>query len=70
MIKFFQILFLVASIILMVLNVIKFNKYRDSKQQPSTPPHPIKWFDFILTSLVALGCALNIIITWISSGGK
>lgn len=67
MIKFFQVLFLVASIVLIVLNVIRFNKYRESKQHPGAIPHPIKWFDFILTSLVAVGCALNIIITWLSS---
>ncbi|MBS1920233.1 MAG: hypothetical protein JST17_08270 [Bacteroidetes bacterium] len=68
MVKFFQILFLVASIVLIVLNVIRFNKYRESKQHPDAKPHPIRWFDFILTTLVALGCALNIIINWIGSG--
>ncbi|MCC7402067.1 MAG: hypothetical protein IT214_11345 [Chitinophagaceae bacterium] len=68
MVKFFQVLFLIASIVLIVLNVIRYNKYRDSKRIPNAVPHPIKWFDFILTTLVALGCALNIIITWIGSG--
>jgi hypothetical protein len=68
MVKFFQVLFLIASIVLIVLNVIHFNKYRESKNHPDAKPHSIKWFDFILTSLVALGCALNIIIAWISSG--
>ncbi|MCZ2460152.1 MAG: hypothetical protein LC128_11095 [Chitinophagales bacterium] len=68
MIKFFQILFLVASIVLIVLNVIHFNKYRDSKRIPNAVPHPIRWFDLILTTLVALGCALNIIFSWIGSG--
>ncbi|HYM93535.1 MAG TPA: hypothetical protein VET23_05300 [Chitinophagaceae bacterium] len=66
MVKFFQVLFLVAAIVLLVLNVIHFNKYRESKKQPDAKLHSIKWFDFILTSLVALGCALNIIIEWIS----
>lgn len=65
MIKFFQVMFLVAAIVLLVLNVIKYNKYAEGKKEGHTP-HPIKWFDFILTSLVALGCALNIIIGWIS----
>ncbi|HVT84703.1 MAG TPA: hypothetical protein VHD35_05855 [Chitinophagaceae bacterium] len=62
MIQFFQILFLVASIVLIVLNVIHFNKYRESKLHPDAIPHPIRWFDFILTSLVAVGCAITTII--------
>jgi len=67
MIKFFQVLFLVAATVLIVLNILKYNRYVEGKKLGHTP-HPIKWFDFILTSLVALGCALNIIITWISKG--
>ena len=67
MIKFFQVLFLVAAIVLIVLNVIHYNKYMEAKRHPDDIPHPIRWFDFILTSLVALGCALNIIIGWISN---
>jgi hypothetical protein len=66
MIKFFQVLFLIASIILIVVNVLEFKKWEDGKKEGSTKPHPIKWFSFILTSLVAVGCALNIIIQWIS----
>ena len=62
MVMFFQIMFLVAAIVLLVLNVIHYNKYIESKKHPDTKPHPIRWFDFILTSLVAIGCALNIII--------
>ncbi len=65
MIKFFQVVFLVAAVVMIVLNIIKYNKYSEGKKQGHTP-HPIKWFDFILSSLVALGCALNIVITWIS----
>lgn len=68
MVRYFQVLFLVAAIVLIVLNVIHFNKYQESRRHPDAKPHPIKWFDFILTSLVALGCALNIIISWINSG--
>ncbi len=67
MIKFFQAIFLVASIVLIVLNILAYNRYVEGKKEGHTP-HPIKWFNFILTSLVALGCALNIIITWISKG--
>jgi hypothetical protein len=68
MIKFFQVLFLVASIVLLVLNILDYNKYAESKRHPEAKPHPIKWFNLILTSLVALGCALNIIIGWVSKG--
>ena len=67
MIQFFQVLFLVAAIVLLVLNVISFNKYSESKKHPEAKPHPIKWFYFILTSLVALGCAINSII-WLIKG--
>lgn len=66
MIKFFQVLFLIASIILIVVNVLEYKKWEEGKKEGSTKPHPIKWFSFILTSLVAVGCALNIIIQWIS----
>jgi phosphoglycerol transferase MdoB-like AlkP superfamily enzyme len=68
MIQFFQVLFLVAAIILIILNVLDFNKWWESRKEGATKPHPIKWFNFILTSLVALGCVLNIIIAWIKKG--
>ena len=66
MIQFFQVVFLMAAVVLMVLNVLEFNKWQEGRKEGSIKPHPIKWFNFILTSLVALGCALNIIIQWIS----
>ncbi len=66
MIKFFQVLFLIAAVILIVINVLEYKKWEEGKKEGSTKPHPIRWFNFILTSLVALGCALNIIIQWIS----
>jgi len=65
MIKFFQVIFFSAGIVLIVLNVLEFNKYTESKKEGATKPHPIKWFPFILTSLVAIGCVLNILIAWI-----
>ena len=65
MIKFFQVLFLIASIIVLVLNVIEYNKYTESKKYPQAKVHAISWFNFILTTVVALGCALNIIISWL-----
>ena len=66
MIKFFQVLFLVSAIVLLGLNILDYNKYAESKRHPEMKIHPIKWFNLILSSLVALGCALNIIIGWIS----
>lgn len=66
MIKFFQVLFLIAAVILIVINVLEYKKWEEGKKEGSTKPHPIRWFNFILTSLVAVGCALNIIIQWIS----
>ncbi len=66
MIKFFQVLFLIAAVVLIVINILEYKKWEEGKKEGSTKPHPIKWFNFILTSLVALGCALNIIIQWIS----
>jgi len=68
MIQFFQVLFLSAAIILIVLNVLEFNKYQEGRKEGSTKPHPIRWFNFILTSLVAVGCVLNIVVTWIRKG--
>jgi len=68
MIQFFQVLFLIASVILIVLNVLDFNKWQEGRKEGSVKPYPMKWFIFILTSLVALGCVLNIIVQWISKG--
>lgn len=65
MIQFFQILFFTAAIVLIVLNVIEFNKYQESKNEAIDKRHTIKWFSFILTSLVAVGLVLNIVIQWI-----
>jgi len=67
MIKFFQVVFLIAAVILIVINVLEFNKWQEGRKEGSTKPHPIKWPGFILTSLVAVGCALNIVIQWISN---
>lgn len=65
MIKFFQLLFFAAAIIQIVLNVIDYNKWNEGRKEGSTKPHPIRWFSFVLTSLVALGCLLNIIFAWL-----
>ena len=68
MVTFFQVLFFTCAIVLIVLNVLEFNKYRESRRikVDGYTPHSIRWFNFILTSVVALGCALNIVIQWIS----
>ena len=64
MIQFFQVLFFTAAVVLIVLNVLQLNKYQEGKKEGGIS-HPIKWFNFVLTSLVAIGCALNILIGWI-----
>ena len=66
MIQFFQILFLIAAVVLIVINVMDFNRYQDSKKEGATKPYPVRWFNFILTSLVAVGCVINIIVQWVS----
>ena len=63
--KFFQVLFFTAAVVSIVLNVIEFNKWQEGRKEGSIKPHPIKWFPFVLTSLVAIGCLLNILIAWI-----
>ena len=68
MIQFFQVLFLIAAIVLLVLNILSFNNYRESKKNNEAKSQKINWFHFILTSLVAIGCALNVIIDWIKKG--
>lgn len=65
MIKFFQLLFFAAAVYSIVLQVMEFNKWRAGRQEGSVKPYPIRWFQFILHSLVALGCALNILFSWI-----
>jgi uncharacterized membrane protein AbrB (regulator of aidB expression) len=64
MVQFFQILFFTAAIVLIVLNVLEFNKYQEHKNEALDKRHPIKWFSFILTSLVAVGLVLNIVVQW------
>lgn len=66
LVLFFQIVFLIASVIVIVLNVGEYNKWQEARKEGSIRPYPIKWFNFILISLVAVGCLLNIIVGWIS----
>jgi hypothetical protein len=65
MIKFFQVLFFTAAIISIVLNVIEYSKWAEARKDGRPKPYPIKWFGFILSSLVAIGCLLNILIAWL-----
>jgi hypothetical protein len=66
MIAFFQVLFFIASLVLLVMNFLDFTKWRESRKSGAVKIYTIRWFQFILTSLVALGCFLNILIGWIS----
>ncbi|MFM2138182.1 MAG: hypothetical protein RJA57_489 [Bacteroidota bacterium] len=65
MLQFFQVLFLIAAVVLIVLNVLEYNKWQEGRKGGNAIPHPIKWFPFILTSLVALGCVVNVIVALI-----
>ena len=66
MVQFFQMVFLIAAIVLIVLNVLEFNKWNETQKEAIDKRYSIKWFTFILTSLVAVGLALNIIIQWLN----
>lgn len=66
MIQFFQVVFLMAAVVLLVINILDFSKWQESKKEGSPRPYPIKWFNFILTTLVGLGCILNILAQWFS----
>jgi len=66
MVKFFQIVFLIASVILIVVNVMQFSRWQEARKEGSIKPVNVNWFTFVLTSLVAVGCALNILVQWIS----
>ncbi len=66
MIAFFQVLFFIAALVLMVLNFLEFNKWNESRKAGSVKVYPIRWFYLVLTTLVALGCFFNILIGWIS----
>lgn len=68
MVIFFQVVFLIAGVILIVVNVQTFNSWQESRRGDTAKPYPMKWFNFILTSLVAIGCVLNIIVAWIRKG--
>ncbi|MBL0234421.1 MAG: hypothetical protein IPQ08_12235 [Chitinophagaceae bacterium] len=65
MIKIFQVIFFAAAVYSIILQVMEFNKWREASKEGSVKPYPIQWFRFILQSLVAIGCALNILISWI-----
>ncbi len=65
MAKTFQLLFLIASITVIILNILEYNKWNEGRKEGSTKPHPIKWLSFVISSVVAVGCALNVIIWFI-----
>ena len=66
MIVFFQVLFFIAALVLLVLNFLELTKWRENRKSGIAKTYPIRWFYFILTSLVAFGCFLNILVRWIS----
>lgn len=66
MIQFFQVIFLAAAVVVIILNVLDFNKWQESRKEGSTRPFPIKWFPFVITSLTAIGCVINVIAAWIN----
>ena len=63
MIQFFQVLFLIAAVILIVLNVLEYNKWQEGKKEGSTKPHPIQMVQFYSHLLLRWG-VLNIIVAW------
>jgi hypothetical protein len=65
MIAFFQVLFFLCSIILIVLNIFDLRNYLEKKKDPKGIPFRLNWLYFILTTVVALGCFLNILVTWV-----
>lgn len=66
MIQFFQVLFFSASLVLLVMHVMEFQRWQAARKADKTKTYPIRWFRFILGSLAAIGCLLNILISWIS----
>ena len=66
MVTFFQVIFFIASLVLLVMNFLDFSKWNESRKSGTVKTHSIRLFNFILTSLVALGCFLNILVNWIS----
>jgi hypothetical protein len=66
MIQFFQVIFLMASVAVIVININEFSKWQESRKEGSVKPYYMKWFPFVLTSLVAVGCLLNILVQWMS----
>lgn len=64
MITFFQVLFFICSIILIILNIFDLRSYLEKKKDPKGIPFRLNWLYFLITSLVALGCFLNILVGW------
>jgi len=61
MIHFFQVLFLISAVVVLVLHVLEFNKWQEGRKETGAKPHTIKWIPFIITGIVALGCLLNVV---------
>ena len=65
MIAFFQVLFFLCSIILIVLNIFDLRRYLEQRKDTKGIPYRLNWLYFLVTTLTALGCFLNILVLWV-----
>lgn len=65
MTQFFEVVFFISAIILIVLNILQLDKFNESRKKGI--PIPFKWFQFIISSLAAIGCLVNVIAYWINN---
>lgn len=65
MIAFFQVLFFLCSIILIVLNIFDLRRYLEHRRDTKGVPYRLNRLYFLITSLVAIGCFLNILVGWV-----
>lgn len=65
MVLFLQLLFMAAAVVQLVLNVQTYTKWQESRREGATRPYPIKWFPFLLTTFLAIGCLVNVMIVLI-----
>jgi hypothetical protein len=66
MVQFLQIIFFSAYIVQIVLNVQVYQNYTESKSKPKEQRYPIRWFSFILTSIISIALLIDIVIHWIN----
>lgn len=66
MVQFFQVLFLLGAVIILVQNFLEFQKWQEGQKQGALRKPQVKWLHFILTSVVAIGCIINVIAAWVN----